>query len=170
MQNWKRQFSHSGTKARQAIRERHFTSRLKAPVQRLRVLRSSSPTRPRAKGQRLTSPCEQNHLNMNSMAVSSSSACTHPPLSPLRYNASRASTLITALHKMHKPTESDASQNVQPTDHSSPKMRANSSFLLKCATCLPLTSITPDLYPPPLGRGLHAPNPRRRGFSDSACF
>ena len=35
-------------------------------------------------------------------------------------NAPRASTLIMALHKMHKPTESNASQNVQPTDHGSP--------------------------------------------------
>ena len=105
------------------------------------MLQLSSPTRPKAKGQRLTSSREPHHLNTNSMVVSSSSVYSQPPLSPLQTNAS---TLITAVQQMHKPTESGASQNVQPTDHGSPKMRRPTPpSSEKCATCLPLILITP---------------------------
>ena len=71
-------------------------------------------------------------------------------------NAPRASTLITALHKMHKPTESDASQNVSAFlfNHGSPKVHN---------TTLNSTLLCP-IYPLPLGHGLLARNPGRRCF------
>ena len=101
------------------------------------VRRSSSPTQPRAKGQHLASPRELNRLNTNSMVVSSSSACAHPPLSslmlPLLVRALCPTLQLFSWKPltMRQPTESDASQNVQPTDHRSPpKVQCTSALII----------------------------------------